>query len=97
MLARAANRVLGIQSASENASLIDKDTTTMFNPILSERVAHEQYKDRLREAEQRGRIKAAIACQPTDRLDPRTSLGDLLIAVRHLFKALARRRGTMGS
>jgi hypothetical protein len=69
----------------------------MFNPILSELIAHEQYKDRLRQAEQRRLVKAASARQPAERFDPRTSLGDLLIAVRHLFKALARQLGTIGN
>ena len=62
----------------------------MFNPILSELVAREQYKDQLRQAEQRKLANAAIARQPADRFDPPTSLGNLLIAVRHLFKAMAR-------
>ena len=63
---------------------------TMINPILSELIAHEQYKDRLRQAEQRRLAKAAIVRQLADRFDLRTSLGNLLIAVRHLFKAPAR-------
>jgi hypothetical protein len=69
----------------------------MFNPILSELIAHEQCKDRLRQAEQRRLVKAASARQPAERFDSRTSLGDLLIAVRHLFKVLARRLGTIGN
>jgi hypothetical protein len=62
----------------------------MFNPILSELVAREQYKDRLREAEQSRLAKAGIARQPAHRFDLRTYLGNLLIAVRHIFKAPAR-------
>jgi hypothetical protein len=62
----------------------------MFNPILSELIAHEQYKDHLRQAEQRRLTKTCIVRQPADRFDLRTSLGNLLIAVRYLFKALAR-------
>ena len=62
----------------------------MFNPILSELVAREQYKDHLTQAEQRGLANAAIARQPAHSFDPPTSLGNLLIAVRHLFKAMAR-------
>jgi hypothetical protein len=62
----------------------------MFNPILSELIAHEQYKDRLRQAEQRRLANAGIARQRADRFDLRTYVGNLLIAVRHLFKAPAR-------
>jgi hypothetical protein len=62
----------------------------MFNPILSELVARERYKDYLRQAEQSRLITAGIVRQPVDRFDPQTSLGNLLIAVRHIFKALAR-------
>ena len=62
----------------------------MFNPILSELIAHEQCKDRLRQAEQYRLTKAVIARQPADRFDLRASLGNLLIVVRHLFKAPAR-------
>jgi hypothetical protein len=62
----------------------------MFNPILNELVAHEQSKDRLNQAQQRRLIKAGIARQPTERFDLRSSLGDLLIAVRHLFKTPVR-------
>jgi hypothetical protein len=62
----------------------------MFNPILSELIAHEQYKDRLRHAEQRRLAKAAIGRTDADRFELRSSIGDFLIAVRHLFKALAR-------
>jgi hypothetical protein len=61
----------------------------MFNPILHELVAHEQYNDHLRQAEQSRLAKAAIVRQPAHRFDLRTSLGYLLIAVGYLFKALA--------
>ena len=61
----------------------------MINPIFSELIAHEQCKDRLREAEQRRPAKAGIARQLADRFDLRTYVGNLLIAVRHLFKAPA--------
>ena len=62
----------------------------MFNPILSELIAHEQCKDRLRQAEQRRLAKAGVARQLADRFDLRTYVGNLLIAVRHLFEAPAR-------
>ena len=62
----------------------------MFNPILSEMIAHEQYKDLLRQAEQSRLANAVIGRQPAYRFDLRTSLGNLVIAGRHLFKALAR-------
>ena len=62
----------------------------MFNPILSELLARERYNDHLRQAGRSRRAKAAIARQMVRRVDPRASLGNLLIAVRHLFKALAR-------
>ncbi|MFL5804970.1 MAG: hypothetical protein ACJ8CR_24915 [Roseiflexaceae bacterium] len=58
----------------------------MLNPILGE-LAHEQCKDRLREAEQYRLANAVMACQPADRFDLRTSLDNLLITVRYLFKA----------
>jgi hypothetical protein len=61
----------------------------MFNPILSELVAHEQNKDRLRQAEQHRLAIAEMARHPADRSDLRTSLGNLLISVRYLFKAPA--------
>jgi hypothetical protein len=61
----------------------------MFNPILSELIAHEQIRDRLREAEQDRLIEAAMAPQFARRLDLRTIAGHLLIAVRHLFNASA--------
>jgi hypothetical protein len=61
----------------------------MFNIILSELVAREQYKDRLKEAEQHWLAKAAMAHKPAHYVDLRTSLGNLLIAVRRVFGALA--------
>ena len=61
----------------------------MFNPILNELIARERYNDSLREAERGQLAKAAIACRPAYRFDLRTHLGNLLIAVRHIFKALA--------
>jgi hypothetical protein len=64
--------------------------STMFSPILRELIAREQYNDRLMQAEQRRLVKAAIARQPAHRFNLRTYLGNLLIAVRHMFKALAR-------
>jgi hypothetical protein len=68
----------------------------MFNPMLSELIAHEQHKDRFRQAEQRRLAKAAIARQLAVRSDLQTSLGDCLITMQHLFKALARRLGALG-
>ena len=62
----------------------------MFNPISSELIAHDQYNDRLRQAEQSRLAKAGIAPQPADRIVLRASLGNLLISVRYLFNALAR-------
>jgi hypothetical protein len=62
----------------------------MFNPIMIEIVAREQNKDRLKEAEQDRLIKAAIARKPAHHVDLRTSLGNLLISLRHVFAALAR-------
>jgi len=62
----------------------------MFNPILSELIAHEQHKDRLRQAEQHRLAKVAMARQPADRVDLRTYLGNLLISFRYVVKALAR-------
>ena len=61
----------------------------MFNPILGELVARERYNDYRRQAEQRRLANEVIARQPADRFDLRASLGNLLIAGRHLFKALA--------
>lgn len=68
----------------------------MFNPIISELIAHEHHKDRFRQAEQRRLAKAAIARQSAVRSDLHISLGDHLIAMRHLFKALACRLGAIG-
>ena len=62
----------------------------MFNPILGELIAREQYKDHLRQAEQRRLVKARMAHQPAQRFDLHTPLSNHLLAVRHLFKALAR-------
>ena len=62
----------------------------MFNPILSELIAHEQCKDRLRQVEQSRLVNTVIARHPAERFDLRTSLGNLVIAVRHIFKAPAR-------
>ena len=68
----------------------------MFNPMLSELIAHEQHKDRFRQAEQRRLAKAAIVRQSAVRTDLHNSLGNRLIAIRHLFKALACRLGAIG-
>jgi hypothetical protein len=62
----------------------------MFNPIIIEIVAREQNKDRLKEAEQDRLAEAAITRQPAYHVDLRTSLGNLLISLRHVFGALAR-------
>ena len=62
----------------------------MLNPIISELVAREQCKDRLREAEQRRLISAAMARIPSDHVDLQTALGNLLNALRHVFGAFAR-------
>ena len=61
----------------------------MFNLILGELIAHEQMRDRLREAEQNRLIEAAMAPPFARRLDRRTIAGHLLIVVRHLFKESA--------
>ena len=61
----------------------------MFTPILSELIAHEQNRDRLREAEHDRLIEAAIAHQSTLVLDLHTIVGHFLIAIRYLFKASA--------
>jgi hypothetical protein len=68
----------------------------MLNPMLSELIAHEQDKDRFRQAEQHRLVKAAIARQSADRSDLHIPLGDRWIAMRHLFKALACRLGAIG-
>ena len=62
----------------------------MFSPILSELVAREQYKDRLREAEHHRLASAGMARKPAQHVDLRTSLGNLLIALKHVFVAQAR-------
>jgi hypothetical protein len=62
----------------------------MFNPILSELVARERYKDFHRQAEQSRLIKAGFARQPAHHFAPQAYLGNLLMSVRHLFKVLAR-------
>jgi hypothetical protein len=61
----------------------------MFNPILGEFIAHEQYKDRIRQAERNQLANAASERQPAERLDWRTARDNFVIAVRSLFKALA--------
>jgi len=61
----------------------------MFNPILGQFIAQEQYKDRLRQAERNQLANAAIERQPAARLDWRTPRENLVIAVRWLFNALA--------
>jgi hypothetical protein len=61
----------------------------MFNPILGELVARERFKDFIREAEQNQLANAVLEQQPAHRFELTTALSDLLIAVRHLFKALA--------
>ena len=62
----------------------------MFNPILGELVAREQYNDRLRQAEQSRLAKEAIVLQAANRFNLRAYLGNRLMAVKHAFKALAR-------
>ena len=62
----------------------------MFNPILSELVAREQHKDRLREAGRDRLIEASMAHQSAHHFALRTSIGNRLIAVRCMFEALAR-------
>jgi hypothetical protein len=64
--------------------------STMSNPILNELIGREQDRDRLKRAEQIRLAKTEIARQPARRFDLRTPLGNLSIAVRYLFKALAR-------
>jgi hypothetical protein len=60
----------------------------MFNPILSEIVARERFKDYIREAEQSRLAEAMIAPETAKRFELTISLGNLVIAVRQLFKAL---------
>ena len=62
----------------------------MINPILSEIVAREQYRDRLREAEHSRLAAEGTAHQPAQGFDLRVWLIGLLISVRYRFKALAR-------
>jgi hypothetical protein len=62
----------------------------MFNPILNELVVREQNNDRLRRAERSRLAKVEVARQPAYRFNLRTYLDNLLIVVRHMFKALAR-------
>jgi len=62
----------------------------MSNPILDEIIAREQHNDRLMRAEQRRLAQEGTAHQPAHRFELHTALGNLLIAVRYLFKALAR-------
>ena len=66
------------------------EKSTMFNPILRELIAREQYNDLLRQAEQDRLAKAAIARQPAERFGQRLSFANLLLAVRCMFKAMAR-------
>jgi len=61
----------------------------MFSPILSELVAREQHNDRLRQAEQRQLAEAASVRQPAARFNIHTYLANCVLAVRHMFKALA--------
>jgi hypothetical protein len=62
----------------------------MFNPILSEMIAREQHRDRLREAGQHRLVAASTPPQT----EQRHSLGAwavcLLISVRYMFRAHAR-------
>jgi len=62
----------------------------MFSPILSELVAREQYKDRLKEAEQHRLASAGKVRKLAQHVDLRTSLGNLLISLKHVFVAQAR-------
>jgi hypothetical protein len=61
----------------------------MINPILSEMVAREQYRDRLRAAEQ-AQLAAEATRRPAQGFDLRAWLGNLLFSVRYRCKALAR-------
>jgi hypothetical protein len=61
----------------------------MFNPILGELIARERFKDYVRQAEQDQRANAVLARESAHRFELTSSLSDLLIAVRHIFKALA--------
>jgi len=61
----------------------------MNNPILSEMVARERFKDYIREAERDQLAQAMIASRPAQRFEIRNSFSNLVITVRHFFKALA--------
>jgi hypothetical protein len=61
----------------------------MFNPILAELVAREQNNDRIRQAEQRELVKAAIVRQPANRLSLLAYFGNRFAAAWHALKALA--------
>ena len=60
----------------------------MFNPILSEIVARERFKDYIREAEQSRLALAMIAPETAERFELTVSLGNLVIAAMQLFKTL---------
>jgi hypothetical protein len=62
----------------------------MHNPILRELIAREQYSDLLRQAERDRLANAAIAHQPAEHYGQRLSLDNLWLAVRGMFKAVAR-------
>jgi hypothetical protein len=66
------------------------EKSTMFNPILRELIVREQYNDLLRQAEHDRLANAAIARQPAQRVGQRVSFASLLLAVRYMFKAMAR-------
>lgn len=66
------------------------EKSTMFNPILRELIAREQYNDLLRQAERDRLANAAIARQPIERYGQHVSLANLWLAVRCMFKAMAR-------
>lgn len=51
----------------------------MFNPILGELIAREQYNDYLRQAAQNRMINAAIAQQPAHRFNLRTIRSNALV------------------
>ena len=62
----------------------------MFNPILSEMIAREQHRDRLREVEQSRLVAASMVRQPAQRHSLRDWAACLLISVRYMFRAHAR-------
>lgn len=62
----------------------------MFNPILSEMIAREQHRDRLREVEQSRLGAASMARQPAQRHSLGAWAVCLLISVRYMFRAHAR-------